>query len=182
MLQLVKLALSKPYTFVVLAIMILLSGSIAWFRQPTDIFPDIKIPVIAAVWTYRGLPPEDMAGRVVYYYERQLSTTVNDIDHIESQSLNGIGIVKIFFHPGADIRTATAQVASVSQTVLKQIPPAITPPLILNYNASTVPILQLALSSKDLPEKSIFDFGQNFIRPALASVQGAAVPSPYGGQ
>ncbi len=182
MLQLVKLALSKPYTFVVLAIMILLSGSIAWFRTPTDIFPDIKIPVIAAVWTYRGLPPEDMAGRVVYYYERQLSTTVNDIDHIESQSLNGIGIVKIFFRPGVDIRTATAQVTSVSQTVLKQMPPGITPPLILNYNASTVPILQLALSSGSLSEQKIYDLGQNFIRPSLASVQGAAIPSPYGGR
>ncbi|WP_157217805.1 efflux RND transporter permease subunit [Flavisphingomonas formosensis] len=182
MLHLVKLALSKPYTFVVLAILILLSGSIAWMTTATDIFPDIKIPVIAAVWTYRGLPPEDMAGRVVYYYERQLSTTVNDIDHIESQSLNGIGIVKIFFRPGVDIRTATAQVTSASQTVLKQMPPGITPPLILNYNASTVPILQLALSSRTLTEQKIFDLGQNFIRPALASVQGAAIPSPYGGR
>jgi len=182
MLQLVKLALSKPYTFVVLAILILIGGTIAWFDTATDIFPDIKIPVIAAVWTYRGLPPQDMAGRVVYYYERQLSTTVNDIDHIESQSLSGVGIVKIFFRPGVDIRTATAQVTSVSQTVLKQMPPGITPPLILNYNASTVPILQLALSSKDLSEQKIFDLGQNFIRPSLASVQGAAIPSPYGGK
>jgi multidrug efflux pump subunit AcrB len=182
MLQLVKLALSKPYTFVVLAILIVLAGSIAWFRTATDIFPDIKIPVIAAVWTYRGLPPQDMAGRVVYYYERQLSTAVTDIDHIESQSLSGVAVVKIFFRPGVDIRTATAQVTSVSQTVLKQMPPGITPPLILNYNASTVPILQLALSSKDLSEQKIFDLGQNFIRPALASVQGAAIPSPYGGK
>ncbi len=182
MLQLVKLALSKPYTFVVLAILILIGGTIAWFDTATDIFPDIKIPVIAAVWTYRGLPPQDMAGRVVYYYERQLSTSVNDIDHIESQSLSGVGIVKIFFRPGVDIRTATAQVTSVSQTVLKQMPPGITPPLILNYNASTVPILQLALSSKGLSEQKIFDLGQNFIRPALASVQGAAIPSPYGGK
>jgi multidrug efflux pump subunit AcrB len=182
MLQLVKLALSKPYTFVVLAILILLSGSIAWKKTPTDIFPDIRIPVIAAVWTYRGLAPQDMSGRVIYYYERQLSTTVNDIDHIESQSLNGVGIVKIFFNPGVDIRTATAQVTSVSQTVLKQMPPGITPPLILNYNASTVPILQLALSSRKLSEQKIFDLGQNFIRPSLASVQGAAIPSPYGGK
>ena len=182
MLQLVKLALSKPYTFAVLAILIVLSGGIAALRTPTDIFPDIKIPVIAAVWTYRGLPPEDMAGRVVYYYERQLSTTVNDIDHIESQSLAGIGVVKIFFRPGVDIRTATAQVTASSQTVLKQMPPGITPPLILNYNASTVPILQLALSGKSLSEQKIFDLGQNLIRPALASVQGAAVPSPYGGK
>ena len=178
MLQLVKLALSKPYTFVVLAILIVLSGTIAWRRTPTDIFPDIRIPVIAVVWTYRGLPPEDMAGRVIYYYERQLSTSVNDIEHVESQSLAGIGIVKIFFRPGIDIRTATAQVTSVSQTVLKQMPPGITPPLILNYNASTVPILQLALSSdRRLSEQKIFDLGfQNFIRPALASVQGAAIP------
>ncbi|AOH85144.1 RND transporter [Sphingomonas panacis] len=181
-LQLVKLALSKPYTFVVLAILIVLSGSIAWVRTPTDIFPDIKIPVIAVVWTYRGLPPEDMAGRVVYYYERQLSSTVNDIDHIESQSLNGVGIVKIFFQPDVDIRTASAQVTAASQTVLKQMPPGITPPQILNYNASTVPILQLALSAKDLSEQKIYDLGQNFIRPALASVQGAAIPSPYGGK
>ena len=182
MLQLVKLALNKPYTFVVLAILIMVAGTIAWVETATDIFPDIKIPVIAAVWTYSGLPPEDMAGRVVYYYERQLSSTVNDIDHIESQSLSGVGVVKIFFRPGVDIRTATAQVTSVSQTVLKQMPPGITPPLILNYNASTVPILQLALSSKTLSEQKIFDLGQNFIRPGLASVQGSAIPSPYGGK
>ena len=182
MLQLVRIALTRPLTFVVLAILIVLGGGIAAVTTPTDIFPDIRIPVIAAVWTYRGLPPEDMAGRVVYYYERQLSTTVNDIDHIESQSLAGIGIVKIFFRPGVDICTATAQVTSVSQTVLKQMPPGITPPLILNYNASTVPILQLALSSPSLSEQKIFDLGQNAIRPALASVGGAAVPSPYGGK
>ena len=182
MLQLVKIALGKPYTFMVMAILIVLGGTIAWITSPTDIFPDIRMPVIAAVWTYRGLPPEDMSGRVVYYYERQLSSSVNDIDHIDSQSLAGIGIVKIFFHPGVDIRTATAQVTSTSQTVLKQMPPGITPPLILNYNASTVPILQLALSSTSLGEQKIFDLGQNAIRPALAQVQGAAVPSPYGGR
>ena len=182
MLAIVRLALARPYTFVVLALLILIFGPIAALRTPTDIFPDIRIPVIAVVWTYRGLAPDDMAGRVVYYYERQLSTAVNDIDHIESQSLVGIGIVKIFFRPGVDIRTATAQVTSISQTVLKQMPPGITPPLVLNYNASTVPILQLALSSPDLSEEKIFDTGQNFIRPALATVQGAAVPSPYGGK
>ncbi|WP_179504819.1 MULTISPECIES: efflux RND transporter permease subunit [unclassified Sphingomonas] len=182
MLQLVKLALSKPYTFVVLAILIVLSGSIAWLRTPTDIFPDIRIPVIAAVWQYRGLPPQDMAGRVVYYYERSLTATVNDIDHIESQSMNGVGVVKIFFRPGVDVRTATAQVTSVSQTVLKQMPPGMTPPLILNYSAATVPILQMALSSGQLSEQAIYDLGQNGIRPQLATVQGAAVPSPYGGR
>jgi multidrug efflux pump subunit AcrB len=182
MLAVVRLALRRPYTFIVMAILIAIFGSLAAVRTPTDIFPDIKIPVIAAVWTYRGLSPDDMAGRVIYYYERQLSTAVNDIDHIESQSLSGVGIVKIFFHSGVDIRTATAQVTSLSQTVLKQMPPGITPPLILNYNASTVPILQLALSSDTLGEKDIYDLGQNFIRPSLASVQGAAIPSPYGGR
>jgi multidrug efflux pump subunit AcrB len=182
MLAIVRLALRRPYTFIVTAILIVLFGGLAAVRTPTDIFPDIRIPVIAAVWTYRGLSPDDMAGRVIYYYERQLSTSVNDIDHIESQSLSGVGIVKIFFHPGVDIRTATAQVTSLSQTVLKQMPPGITPPLILNYNASTVPILQLALSSPELSEQKTFDLGQNFIRPALASVQGAAIPSPYGGK
>ena len=182
MIAIVRLALRRPYTFVVMAILIVIFGTLAAIRTPTDIFPDIRIPVIAAVWTYRGMSPDDMAGRVIYYYERQLSTAVNDIEHIESQSLSGVGIVKIFFRPGVDIRTATAQVTSLSQTVLKQMPPGITPPLILNYNASTVPILQLGLSSPALAEKDIFDLGQNFIRPALAEVQGAAVPSPYGGK
>ena len=182
MLAIVKLGLRRPYTFVVLAILILIAGPLAALRTPTDIFPDIKIPVIAVVWTYAGLSPDDMAGRVVYYYERQLSSNVNDIEHVESESLFGVGVVKIFFRPGVDIRTATAQVTSISQTVLKQMPPGITPPLILNYNASTVPILQLALSGRGMTEQAIFDAGQNFIRPALATVQGTAVPSPYGGK
>jgi len=182
MLWFVRIALKRPYTFVVLALLILIFGPLAALKSPTDIFPDIKIPVISAVWTYNGLSPEDMSGRVVYYYERQLSSTVNDIDHIESQSLPGYGIVKIFFQPNVDIRTATAQVTSISQTVLKQMPPGITPPLILNYNASTVPILQLALSSTQESEQKLFDFGQNFIRPQLATVPGTAIPSPYGGK
>ena len=182
MLAIVRLALRRPYTFFVLAILIVIFGPLAALNTPTDIFPDIKIPVIAVVWTYRGLPPDDMSGRVIYYYERQLSSSVNDIEHIESQSLPGVGIVKIFFQPGVDIRTATAQVTSLSQTVLKQMPPGITPPLILNYNASTVPILQLALSSASTSEQKLFDLGQNFIRPALASVAGSSIPSPYGGK
>jgi len=182
MLALVRLALRRPYTPFVLAILILIFGPLAALKTPTDIFPDIRIPVIAVVWTYRGLPPDDMSGRVIYYYERQLSSSVNDIEHIESQSLPGIGIVKIFFQPNVDIRTATAQVTSLSQTVLKQLPPGITPPLILNYNASTVPILQLALSSPKMSEQQLFDAGQNFIRPSLASVAGSSIPSPYGGK
>ncbi|MDE2260692.1 MAG: efflux RND transporter permease subunit, partial [Betaproteobacteria bacterium] len=182
MYELVKLALRRPYTFTVVAILILIFGPLAALRTPTDIFPDIRIPVISVVWTYTGMQPDDMAGRVVYGYERALSSTVNDIEHIESQSLPAYGIVKIFFQPSVDIRTATAQVASISQTVLKQLPPGITPPLILNYNAATVPILQLALSSQSLSEQKLFDMGQNFIRPQLATVPGSAVPSPYGGK
>ncbi len=182
MLAIIRLALRRPYTFIVAAALVVMFGVAAALRTATDIFPDIGIPVIAVVWTYRGLSPDDMAGRVIYYYERQLSTAVNDIDHIESQSLPGIGIVKIYFHEGVDIRTATAQVTSMSQTVLKQLPPGITPPLILNYNAATVPIIQLALSSASLGEQRIFDLAQNFIRPALAVVRGSAVPSPYGGR
>ena len=182
MLAIVRLALQRPYTFVVLAILILIFGPLAALRTPTDIFPEIKIPVIAVVWSYTGMQPEDMSGRIIYFYERQLSSTVNDIEHIESQSLPGYGIVKIFFQPTVDIRTATAQVTSISQTVLKMMPPGITPPLILNYNAATVPILQLAMSSKTVSEQKIFDLGQNFIRPQLATVRGSAVPSPYGGK
>ena len=182
MLWIVRIALKRPYTFVVLALLILIFGPLAAMKAPTDIFPDIKIPVISVVWSYTGLSPEDMSGRVLYYYERQLSSTVNDIEHIESQSLAGYGVVKIFFQPNVDIRTATAQVTSISQTVLKQMPPGITPPLILNYNASTVPIVQLALSSVKETEQKLFDFGQNFIRPQLATVPGTAVPSPYGGK
>ena len=182
MLWLVKVALRRPYTFVVLALLILIFGPLAALRTPTDIFPDIKIPVISVVWSYTGLAPEDMSGRIVYFHERALSTTVNDIEHIESQSLPGWGIIRIFFQPNVDIRTATAQVTSISQTVLKQMPPGVTPPTILNYNASTVPILQLALSGKGLTEQKLFDIGQNFIRPKLATVQGTSIPSPYGGK
>ncbi|HQU06919.1 MAG TPA: efflux RND transporter permease subunit [Ferrovaceae bacterium] len=182
MIGIVKLALKRPNTFIVMSLIITLFGVISAFKTPVDIFPQINIPVISAVWTYSGMPPEDMAGRIVYYYERSLSSTVNDIEHIESQSLFGYGIVKIFFQPDVDIRTANAQVTAISQTVLKQMPPGITPPLILNYNAATVPILQLALSSKVLSEDRIFDLGQNFIRPQLATVRGSAVPSPYGGK
>ena len=182
MLALVRLALSRPLTFIVMAILIVMIGPLAAMRTPVDILPDINIPVIAVVWQYNGLPAPDMAGRVIYYYERTMTSTVNNIEHIESQSLTGVGIVKIYFQPGTDIRTATAQVTSISQTVLKQMPPGITPPQILNYSAATVPILQLAFSSPGLGEQKIYDTAQNFIRPALATVPGAATPSPYGGK
>ncbi|MGA9088572.1 MAG: efflux RND transporter permease subunit, partial [Bradyrhizobium sp.] len=178
----VQIALRRPYSFVVLSLLIALFGIRAALFTPTDIFPNINIPVISVVWTYNGLLPNDMSGRVIYYYERTLSAQVGDIEHIESQSLSGYGVVKIFFQKEVDIAAAMAQVTAASQTVLKLLPPGITPPYVLSYNASSVPILQLALSSKSLPQMKLFDLGQNFIRPQLATVQGAAVPSPYGGK
>jgi CzcA family heavy metal efflux pump len=178
----VQIALRRPYTFVVLSLLIALFGIRAALFTPTDIFPNINIPVISVVWTYDGLLPNDMSGRVIYYYERTLSAQVGDIEHIESQSLSGFGVVKIFFQKEVDIAAAMAQVTAASQTVLKLLPPGITPPYVLSYNASSVPILQLALSSQALPQMKLFDFGQNFIRPQLATIQGAAVPSPYGGK
>ena len=178
----VHTALRRPYTFVVLAVVIALFGVRAAMQTPTDIFPNINIPVVSVVWTYNGLLPNDMSGRVIYYYERTLTAQVGDIEHIESQSLQGYGVVKIFFQKNVDIAAALAQVTAASQTVLKLLPPGITPPYVLSYNASSVPILQLALSSKKLPQMQLFDLGQNFIRPQLATVAGAAVPSPYGGK
>jgi multidrug efflux pump subunit AcrB len=178
----VQIALKRPYTFIVFALLIAIFGTLAAVRTPADIFPNIKIPVVSVVWTYTGLAPDDMSGRIVYYYERTLTSQVGDIEHIESQSLNSYGVVKIFFHKDVNIAAAIAQVTAASQTVLKYLPPGITPPYVLSYNASTVPILQLALSSTELPQRQLFDQGQNFIRPQLATVEGAAIPSPYGGK
>jgi multidrug efflux pump subunit AcrB len=182
MLWIVRVALHRPYTFIVLALLILIIGPLVYLNMRTDIFPDIKVPVVSAVWTYNGMPPGDMSSRIITYYERQLTTTVNDIEHIESQSLPGVAVVKIFFQPDVNINAAVAQVTALSQTVLKRLPPGITPPLILSYNASSVPVLQLALSSDTLLDNQLFDLSNNFIRPQLAQVQGAAVPSPYGGK
>src|ERR1700759_3689495 len=178
----VQLALRRPYTFIVLALLIAIFGSLSALRTPTDIFPSINIPVVSVVWTYSGLLPKDMSDYVIYYYERQLTSQVNAIEHTESQSLNGYGVVKIFFQKDVDIGSALAQVTAVSQTVLKLLPPGIIPPYVLIYNASSVPILNLVLSSKKLPQDKLFDLGQNFIRPQLATVNGAALPSPYGGK
>ena len=178
----VQIALRRPYTFVVFALLIAIFGVLAARRTPVDIFPNINVPVVSVVWTYNGLPPNDMSGRVIYFYERYLTAQVGDIQHIESQSLSGYGVVKIFFQKDVNIAAALAQVTAASQTVLKLLPPGITPPYVLSYNASSVPILQLALSSKKLPQMQLFDLGQNFIRPQLATVAGAAVPSPYGGK
>jgi multidrug efflux pump subunit AcrB len=165
-----------------MAMLIVIFGVGAWLNTPTDIFPNIGIPVVAVVWTYDGLPADDMSKRVIYYYERTLSTQVNDIEHIESQSMPRYGVVKIFFQPKVNINAALAQVTAASQTVLKYLPPGITPPFVLSFNASSVPVLQLALSSKALSQAQLADAGQNFIRPQLASVAGAAIPSPYGGK
>ncbi len=182
MTAIVRIALRRPYTFVVLALLLLFIGPLAAWRTPVDIFPEIRIPVIAAIWRYTGLPPQEMAGRMVTQFQRALTTTVNDIEHIEANSYTGTGIVKVFFQQGADIRTANAQVTAISQTLLRQMPPGTVPPLILNYNASTVPIIQLALSGKGLPEQTLFDLGLNFVRVPVVTVPGAAMPYPFGGK
>ncbi len=179
---LVRIALSRPYTFVVLALLLLIVGPLAALRTPTDIFPEIRIPVIGVVWSYTGLPPDQMAGRIVTPFQRALTTTVNDIEHIVANSYNGTGVIKIFFQPNVDIRTANAQVTAISQTMLRQLPPGSTPPLILNYNASTVPIIQLALAGEGLTEQNLFDFATNQLRTPLVTVPGAAIPWPYGGK
>ncbi|MDR3453008.1 MAG: efflux RND transporter permease subunit, partial [Rhodoferax sp.] len=178
----VRLALSRPYTFVVLALCLLLAAPLVLLRTPTDIFPAIDIPVVSVVWTYNGLSAEDMARRIVTGYERSLTNSVDDIEHIESQSLAGVAVIKIFFHPGADINRAIAETSSGAQSMLRNMPPGTTPPLILSYSASTVPILRLALASDQLPEQQLYDLGNNFIRTQLATVQGASVPLPYGGK
>ena len=182
MIALVRIALSRPYTFVVLALLLLIIGPLAALRTPTDIFPDIRIPVIGVVWQYTGLPPDQMAGRITSPFQRALTTTVNDIEHIVANSYNGFGIIKIFFQPNVDIRTANAQVTAISQTLLKQMPPGATPPLILNYSASTVPIIQVALSGEGLTEQNLADIGINQLRTPLVTVPGAAIPYPFGGK
>ncbi|HEY7986292.1 MAG TPA: efflux RND transporter permease subunit [Methylophilaceae bacterium] len=182
MIAIVRIALQRPYTFVVMALLLLIMGTLAALRTPVDIFPEIRIPIIAVAWQYTGLPPDDMAGRITTLYERVLTTTVNDIEHIEANTYNGFAIVKIYFHPGVDIATANAQVTAVSQTITKTMPPGTTSPLILNYNAATVPILQVALSGKGLTEQNLSDLGLNIIRTRLVTVQGAAIPYPFGGK
>src|SRR5246500_3246828 len=178
----IKLALRRPYTFIVVAILLLIVGPLTLLRTPTDIFPNIDIPVVSVVWSYNGLSAPDMAQRITSGYERALTSDVDNIEHIESQSLNSVSVIKIFFHPGADINRAIAQASANSQSLLKFMPPGTLPPIILTYNASSVPILQLALSSDQLPEQQLFDLGNNFIRTQLATVQGSSVPLPYGGK
>jgi CzcA family heavy metal efflux pump len=178
----VRVALRRPYTFVVMALLLLIVGPLTALRTPTDIFPEIRMPVIAVAWQFTGLPPDQMAGRISTLFQRSLTTTVNDIEHIEANSYAGVSVVKIFFQPGVNIAVANAQVTAISQALLKQMPAGITPPLILNYNAATVPILQLALSGKGLSEQNLYDLGFNTVRTPLVTVPGAAIPLPYGGK
>ena len=178
----VQLALRRPYTFVIMSLLILILGVLAIFRMPTDIFPEIDIPVVSVIWNYTGVSPEEMAEIITVRSERAFTTQVNDIEHIESQSLPGIAVIRVFFHQGAKIDAAVAQLAASSQSVLKSLPTGITPPNILRFNASSVPILQLGISSDTLPEQQLYDLGYNFIRTQLSNVQGAAFPLPYGGK
>jgi CzcA family heavy metal efflux pump len=179
---LVRIALSRPYTFIVMAVLIMIFGVMAALGTPTDIFPEIRVPVIGVAFNFAGLSPGEMSNRITTQFERFLTTTVNDVEHTESQSLPGIGVVKVYFQPGTDIRTATAQVTATAQSSIKQMPAGATPPLILNYSAATVPILQLADSDKTLSEQKLFDLSQTVIRPAVTTVPGAATPYPYGGR
>jgi multidrug efflux pump subunit AcrB len=178
----VKLALRRPYTFVVLSLLIFILGIGSAIETPKDIFPYIDIPVVTIVWTYNGLPPNEMEGRMVTVCERALTTTVNDIEHIESESYQGVAVVKVFFQPTVKVELAISQVTSIVQTILRILPPGTFPPAIVKYDASSVPILQLGLSGEGLSEEDFYDLGLNFIRPRLATVQGASVPLPYGGK
>ena len=178
----IKVALDRPYTFLVLALLILLVSPVMILRTPADIFPNINIPVIAVAWTYTGLNPEEMEGRITTVYERTLTTLVDNIEHIESTTVNGTAVVKIFLQPNASLDTANAQVTAASQTILRQLPAGTQPPLIINYSASSVPILQLALSGNGLTESQLNDIALNFLRTQLVTVPGAAVPFPYGGK
>src|SRR5882672_2750125 len=170
----VALALRRPYTFVVMALLILILTPVVVLRTPTDIFPEINIPVVSIVWNYQGLSPKEMSDRITSTTERALTTLVNDIDHIESQSLNGVAVVKIYFRPNANIQTALAQVRAVSQTFIGFLPPGTTPPLIIQYSASSVLILQISMSSKTLPQPQLTDYALNLVRTQLITVEGAA--------
>jgi multidrug efflux pump subunit AcrB len=179
---LVRVALQRPYTFVVMSMLIVILGVFTILRMPTDIFPDIDIPVISVIWNYSGLAPEEMEQRITTGYERVLTTTVNDIEHVESQTLSGISVIKIFFQPGASIDAAVSQVTAISQTWVRSLPAGATPPLVIRYSASNVPILQIGLESDSLSEQQLFDYGVNFIRADIATVPGAQIPYPYGGK
>src|SRR5947207_10161814 len=178
----VQLALKRTYTFVVVALLIAVLGAVSIYRMSTDIFPNIDIPVVSVVWQYTGMPADEIETRIIFVNERVLTASVNGIEHIESQSLDGVGVIRIYFQPGASIAEAEAQVTATCQTLLKVMPPGITPPYIVRYSATSVPILQIAVSSDTLTEQQIFDYAQNFIIQQLGTVQGARVPQPWGGK
>src|SRR3954447_5834363 len=178
----VRLALRRPYTFVVVSMLIAILGVSAIVTMPVDIFPYIDIPVVSVVWTYAGLAPEEMEKRIVTFFERSMTTAVNDIEHIESQSYTGVSVVRVFFQPNAKVEVALSQVTAIAQTLLRIFPPGTQPPSIIKYDASSVPVLQLSLESSAMSEQELFDYGQNFIRTQLATIQGASVPLPYGGK
>ncbi|MDB5916083.1 MAG: czcA [Massilia sp.] len=178
----VKIALDRPYTFIVMVLLILLATPLALLRMPTDILPEIRIPVVSVIWSYNGLPAQEMAQRIAAQSERNMSTTVNDIEHIESQSLAGTVVIKLFFQPSANLQTAIAQVVSVSQSIVRQMPPGITPPLIISYSASTIPVIQLGLTSATMSEQQLNDVANTTLRPQLVTIPGAAIPLPYGGK
>src|SRR5450631_1475825 len=178
----VEVALRRPYTFLVMALLILLATPLVLFKMSTDIFPEINIPVISVVWTYGGLSAQEVGQRIAAVNERVLTTTVNDIEHIESQSIAGVAVIKIFFQPGANIPTAIAQVVAIEQAQLRQLPPGILPPLVIKYSASSIPIIQLGLSSPTMTEQGLFDIAVNYLRPRLVTIPGAAVPWPFGGK
>ncbi|MEO8372818.1 MAG: efflux RND transporter permease subunit, partial [Candidatus Solibacter sp.] len=178
----VQLALRRPYTFVVVAMLIAILGVAAIVTMPVDIFPYIDIPVVSVVWNYNGLSPEEMEKRMVTFFERAMTTTVNDIEHIESQSYTGVSVTRVYFQPNAKVELALAQITAISQTLLRPMPPGTLPPSIIKYDASSVPIIQLGLQSETMSEQELFDLGQNFIRTQLATIQGASIPLPYGGK
>ena len=178
----VKLALSRPYTFAVMAMLIMILGGVSIVSMPTDIFPNIDIPVVSVIWNYNGMSPDDMEKRVLTSFERASTTTVNDIEHIESQSMASFGVVRIFFHPGVKVELAVAQLTAIASSITRVLPPGIFPPFVIRYNAATVPILQLALSSTSMSEQAIYDLANSQIRIGLANVQGASLPLPYGGR
>src|SRR4051812_28169128 len=178
----VELALRRPYTFIVMAMLILLATPFTLRKMPVDIFPEIDIPVITIIWSYNGLNAQEMGQRIAGQSERGLTTTVSDIEHIESTSLAGITIIKVFFQPTANIQTALSQIVAAMQQQVRQLPPGITPPAVIKYSASSIPVVQLALSSPTLPEQSVFDAAVNTLRPQLITIPGTAVPFPFGGK
>src|SRR5436305_2203770 len=178
----VRLALRRTYTFVVAALLIAVLGAVSIYRMSTDIFPNIDVPVVSTVWQFTGMPADEIESRIILVTERVLTASVNGIEHIESQSLDGVGVIRIYFQPGANVAEAEAQVTATCQTLLKTMPVGITPPYIVRYSVTSVPVLQIAVSSDTLTEQQIFDYAQNFIIQQLGTVQGARVPQPWGGK